>query len=59
VRVPILQDSCHPDTQKLSKTSFAIYRHQAKIFIVSFDGPIEMVNERSLICQRVTVPGDY
>jgi hypothetical protein len=36
---------------KLSTTPFAIYRHQAKIFIVPSDGPIEMAAERFFIRQ--------
>jgi hypothetical protein len=44
---------------ELCATPFAIYRHQATIFIVSSDGPIEMAAERFFICQRVKAPGDY
>ena len=44
---------------ELCTTPFAIYRHQAKIFIVFSDGPIEMAAERFFICQRVKAPGDY
>jgi hypothetical protein len=44
---------------ELSTTPFAIYRRQAKLFIVSSDGPVEMAAERFFICQRVKAPGDY
>jgi hypothetical protein len=44
---------------KMSTRSFAIYRHQVRISIVSSDGPLEMAAERFFICQGVKAPGDY
>jgi hypothetical protein len=35
------------------------YRRQAKIFIVPFDGPMEMAAKCFFACQRVKAPGDY
>jgi hypothetical protein len=44
---------------KSSMMSFAIYRHQAKIFVVLSDGPIEVAAVKFSVRQRVTVAGDY
>jgi hypothetical protein len=62
VGVPILQGSCYPNNQKLSESSFAIYRHQTKIFVVPAGGH-SLLPQKNALCanalrrQEIIEPG--